>query len=95
MLLEAHAGVFGNAGGIGIESLEKIPDLLLNLFPDLFTARLMHLRLHPTDPSYLSRQELNLSFKRSRFLARSLEIRAADKFRFRGEMPTYADLPER
>ncbi|HTC57227.1 MAG TPA: hypothetical protein VK706_12500 [Candidatus Sulfotelmatobacter sp.] len=34
MLVEADAGFLGDAGGIGIQGLEKIPDLLLDLLPD-------------------------------------------------------------
>jgi hypothetical protein len=33
MLVEADAGFLGNAGRIGIQSLEKILDLLLDLLP--------------------------------------------------------------
>jgi hypothetical protein len=58
VLLEAHAGFFRNAGRVGIYSLQKIPDFLLNLTlddPDLRTAwwgnlpwldLVLHFRLH-------------------------------------------------
>jgi hypothetical protein len=62
VLLEADAGFFRDAGGVGIDRLEKILDFLLYIPLDnteLRTPRwgdlrwldlLLHFRLHPTHP---------------------------------------------
>jgi hypothetical protein len=44
MLVKAEAGFSGDAGGVGIQSLKKIPDLLL----DLHAARRRDRWLDPT-----------------------------------------------
>jgi hypothetical protein len=64
--VEADAGFFGDASGIGIESLEKVLDLLLDLptgqRADLSWLNLLvHPRLHP----YSSQKKLSLSFQGS------------------------------
>jgi hypothetical protein len=38
VLVEADAGFLGDAGGVGIEGLEKITDLRLYLFPNFIPA---------------------------------------------------------
>jgi len=62
VLMEGDAGVFGDAGGIGIEGLEKVLDLLLHLLPDHvdwptawrdhlpWLDRVVHFLPHPTHP---------------------------------------------
>src|SRR5271166_72134 len=55
MLLEADAGFLRDAGGVGIDSLEKMPDFFLDLNLDD-----PHLRTAPGD---LSRLDLTLHFR--------------------------------
>jgi hypothetical protein len=83
MLVEADAGFLGDASGIGIQGLEKIPDLLLDLLPDYadrptawcndlpWLDLVMHFPIHP----YLSPEKLNLSFRGS-----------CDPYRFVGDV---------
>jgi hypothetical protein len=73
MLVEADAGFLGDAGGIGIQCLEEILNILLDLLPyevyrpiarcdDLSRLDLvMHFPLHP----YSSPEKLNPSFQGS------------------------------
>jgi hypothetical protein len=47
VLLEADAGLFRAAGGIGIDRLEKIPDFLLNLPVDDTDVRIARWGYYP------------------------------------------------
>jgi hypothetical protein len=91
VLLKSDTGVLGDAGGIGIEGLEKIPDLLLDQY--LLTALrndlpwldvVVHFPIHPHHP------QRNLAWASKEAAAHTFHkhVRDGEVFRW-GRRPKY------
>lgn len=84
MLVKAEVGFPGDAGGIGIQSLKKILDLLLNLHTARCRDRRLDLTVHFGLPTHPFRNSARAS-EEALTVPDSANTCAADKFRLRGK----------